>query len=513
VTRLVIGAVIFIVVACIPAESGAQSFDTRVQTITNIRGGLYRVQDGGDVTVFLVTSQGIVLVDPMSPTTALWLRKEFETRFPNLPVRYVVFTSHSVRRASGGSMFDKTAETVGHERFTSERVAAARRLPAAFRTLDTNQDGALQAAEFGSTPSAALLDVLDVNQDGVVTPVELYSSVPTARRTYQRQLTLTLGGESVELRSAPTAQAADMTVVVFPALRMALTAELFPLRSVPNRLGPGSLDRLVTSLRMVEALPVDSILTERGEMASVADVAAFRAYVEDLNAGVRGAFADGRTLVDVQDSLRLDKHSQLANFDTGRRANIAELYPRLRRSETSVLVAASYVAASADQTACHPGSGCILEGTSWSGGIAGIRFSVGPLAFGAQVHSNRPVTVHNPSAVFLGASAAQERDTVFAFPVVYRLGARPARLSMNVEAGPSIVVTETGRTVFGPFGYFTESKRWNIGWLAGGVVRLRLTSRTAIVVPAYLMRGGSDLVGPRLTVGGGLSVGLTSGVR
>jgi glyoxylase-like metal-dependent hydrolase (beta-lactamase superfamily II) len=513
VTRLAIGAVMCVVVACSPVETGAQAPDTAVRSISPLRGGLYRVQDGDNATVFLVTSEGILLVDPMSPATAIWLRKEFETRFPNQPVRYVVLTSHSFRRASGGSMFDKTAERVGHERFASERVRAARTLPEPLTILDTNQDGTLQTAEFASSPWAEFIQVQNLNRDGVVTPTELYSSVAHPQRIFQRQLTIKIGGESVELHSTPTAQAADATVVVFPALRIALAAELFPVRSIPARLGPGSLVRLIASLRRVESLPVDVIVTERGEMATVADVTAFRAYLEDLNAGVRAAFANGRTLVEVQDSLVLDRHSQLADFDTGRRANIAEIYPRLRHSETSVFVAGTYVTGSADESACVPTSGCILEGTSWSGGILGVRFSVGPLAFGAQVHGNRPLTAHTPSAVFLGASAAQERDTVFAFPFVYRLGSPASRVSTTVEAGPSVVVTESGRTVFGQFGYFIESKGWNIGWLAGGVARLRLTSRTAIVVPVYLMQGGSQLLGPRISVGAGVSVGITSGVR
>src|SRR5262245_15315505 len=62
--------------------------------ITQLTADLYRFQAGEEVSVFLVTSDGIVLVDPLSRGVAAGLDAEFTARFPGRAVRYVVYTRH-----------------------------------------------------------------------------------------------------------------------------------------------------------------------------------------------------------------------------------------------------------------------------------------------------------------------------------------------------------------------------------------------------------------------------------
>jgi hypothetical protein len=76
-----------------------------VREITNIQGGLYRVRDGRQHTVFVVTRDGIILVDPLSTATARWLKAELESRFPASPIRYVLATHHYYARAEGLGIF------------------------------------------------------------------------------------------------------------------------------------------------------------------------------------------------------------------------------------------------------------------------------------------------------------------------------------------------------------------------------------------------------------------------
>ena|SRR5579872_637208 len=56
--------------------------------------GLYHFGNGVWFGVFLVTQDGIILVDPISTDLATWLKGELTQRFPRVPVRYVIY-SHS----------------------------------------------------------------------------------------------------------------------------------------------------------------------------------------------------------------------------------------------------------------------------------------------------------------------------------------------------------------------------------------------------------------------------------
>ena len=110
------------------AGAAAQSATSSQPSITPFSGTLLRIEDQGRVTVALATSEGILLADPLSLETARALKDQFAVRFPNQPVRYVVYTHHHFERASGASVFNQTAEILAHEGFGQERQVSAERL-------------------------------------------------------------------------------------------------------------------------------------------------------------------------------------------------------------------------------------------------------------------------------------------------------------------------------------------------------------------------------------------------
>ena len=82
--------------ACVPTEP--------TREIMNVAGDLYRVTDDNHRTVFLVTSEGIILSDPISADFANWLKVELAERF-DVPVRYVLYSHHHWDHASGAAAF------------------------------------------------------------------------------------------------------------------------------------------------------------------------------------------------------------------------------------------------------------------------------------------------------------------------------------------------------------------------------------------------------------------------
>ena len=54
-------------------------------------GDLYRYRSQRHFGLFLVTSEGIILVEPTNSRASSWLREQLDERFPGLPVRYVIY--------------------------------------------------------------------------------------------------------------------------------------------------------------------------------------------------------------------------------------------------------------------------------------------------------------------------------------------------------------------------------------------------------------------------------------
>ena len=82
-----------------------------------IKGDLWRAGNGNWWSLVYVTPDGIVLVDPISPEFAVWLKGELRTRFPGKAVKYIVYSHSHWDHVGGAAVFaDSHPHIVGHER-------------------------------------------------------------------------------------------------------------------------------------------------------------------------------------------------------------------------------------------------------------------------------------------------------------------------------------------------------------------------------------------------------------
>jgi cyclase len=297
--------VVVCLLVAIPVAASAQEAPPRSWDVSHIRGGLYKVTDGERATVFFVTPAGIVLVDPLSRDLAHWLKTELAQRFPAQPIRYVVASSHRYERAAGTGVFASNTRFVGHANFYSARKGAGTSLPASW------------------TAAGA------AGRSRAITPADVWGDVAVPDKTYRDRYAIELGGERVELVHPGDGLGSDLTLVLFPRERVLFAAGV-PFNEAPKSFAPASPEAYIESLREVERLPVDAVISERGEMQTLSDVALVRQYVVAMVKGVREGFGAGHTVDRVQSDLQLERFNQLQAFEARRRANIAETYGRLR---------------------------------------------------------------------------------------------------------------------------------------------------------------------------------------
>ena len=256
-----------------------------VRAILKIRGDVYRFQDTRHHSVFLVTPEGIILGDPISADAATWLKAEIAKRF-NVPVRYVIHSHSHWDHASGGRVFDDTAELWGH---------------------------ANMAAEIKNAPDPARM-----------------KDVATPEKTYTDRQTITLGGKTVELIHPGPNHAPDMTVLYFPAERVVHAVDYLTVRRVPRFLDGAPLQAWIDAMKKVEALNFDIFVPGHGNVGNKADVTEQREYFEALVAGVRAGIKSGRSVQELQASNLLERFSWWEDYSPGGRDNnIATAYKLL----------------------------------------------------------------------------------------------------------------------------------------------------------------------------------------
>ncbi len=286
---LVFVAVIALVPAPVPAQQGQKP---PVRDIAQVTGTLYRVRNNNHYTVFYVTPGGIILADPINADFGAWLKAELAKRFPNAPVRDVIYSHHHQDHASGAAVFNDTAEVVGHENFAAAVKAAA-------------------------------------PQD------KRYAEVMLPESTYRDRRTITLGGRRVDLvHPGRMGHAPDFTVLHFPAERAVFVVDYVAVRTVPgsNTLQNGApIAEYVNAIKAVEALDFDIVATGHGPNGKKSDLSDHRQYFERLAERVAAAVKAGRSLEELQKAQIMSEYKDWIEYDEDNDINIANAYKTLSR--------------------------------------------------------------------------------------------------------------------------------------------------------------------------------------
>lgn len=98
--------------------------------ITKIAGEVYRFRNAGHYSVFAVTPAGIIATDPINAAAATWLKEEMKKRWPDKPIKFVIYSHDHADHISGGEVWTDTATVVAHENAKGPIVGEKRPTPA-----------------------------------------------------------------------------------------------------------------------------------------------------------------------------------------------------------------------------------------------------------------------------------------------------------------------------------------------------------------------------------------------
>jgi len=221
------------------------------RSLTQINGNLYRHTTGAGLAVHsglvLITKEGALVIDPAMTCTAGWLRDEIKKRF-DVKVKYVVYTHGHTDHISGAQVFQK--------------------------------DGAIVVA----------------NQRAVEPIVG--EKIPTAipNRVFDKDMTITLGGETVLLHRVAPSHSDSMVMVLFPKYKALQCTDVCESKTMPyNDFLDFYYDGWIETLDWVIAQDVDVIDVGHYTPAKIADEIALRKYLIDLHGQVLNLVREGES--------------------------------------------------------------------------------------------------------------------------------------------------------------------------------------------------------------------------
>jgi glyoxylase-like metal-dependent hydrolase (beta-lactamase superfamily II) len=316
--------------------------------IVPITGELYRFGNGAWHGIFLVTDDGIILADPISPQIATWLKDELDARF-DVPVKYVIYSHSHWDHVEGGEVFRDTATFIAHEGVRRNLDGRYPHMPG--NMIDRNLNGSFDREDIDlptlTDPgicgmSTQFFDQIDLDGDGIVPPEEFFARVVKPDLYYSERMTLTLGGKTVELMHPGRNHGNDMTVLYFPDERVVFATDMIAdalvrddIRSIPSACGPldgTPIDEWIRSYKAVHALDFDIFAGGHGAFFSKDDVAEPIRFLEDLRREVDRALSHGLSIEEAKDQILLEEYSDWAYYERLRPKAVEAAYLNMSQS-------------------------------------------------------------------------------------------------------------------------------------------------------------------------------------
>jgi glyoxylase-like metal-dependent hydrolase (beta-lactamase superfamily II) len=324
------------VILGLPCSAAAQSPALYQQTahkgraIGQLTPNVYWARMDDYVSAFMVTSDGIILVEPIGTEFATWLKSELATRFKQ-PVKYVIYSHHHWDHASGASVYADTAKLVGHANMNPhlKMPPVTTPLPGNVRAQDVNGNGQIERAEAQANLKAQF-DLYDADKNGALSGAEIergpLSFVVPADSIYTDRLTLSLGGKQAEVISIPTPHADDNTIVRFlDGSNVVFASDWITVRRLPFGGDVARKDEIART-KLVEAMDFEHFICSHGIVGTKADVVSNIKYREALRDAVSRAMAAGQTLEQAQASVQMDAYKDWEFYEQQRPANVAGTY-------------------------------------------------------------------------------------------------------------------------------------------------------------------------------------------
>jgi glyoxylase-like metal-dependent hydrolase (beta-lactamase superfamily II) len=288
-TRIVLLVVLAIAALLAPATVSAQEATPSAPAgeVQQFADDTYAFVSGGYVSLFIVTDEGVIATDPGSlvdPGRAEAYAAAIVS-VTDQPVRYLIYSHDHADHATGGAVFADTATFISHE----------------------NAVAKIAALEDPNTP------------------------VPSI--AFNDELTLELGGTTVELYYTGRNHSDNMIVLLHPEARILFAVDFIPVNSLPFQDLPDAYpEEWIDSLQWVdENLDFDTLVIGHPPVSGTKEnVGQVRMYLEDLMASVTAArdagLADNSP--EMVEAVRTDleaDYGEWANFEEWLPLNIEGL--------------------------------------------------------------------------------------------------------------------------------------------------------------------------------------------
>ena len=231
--------------------AGAAISQDAKRALINVEGDVYRWQNNNHFGLVVFTDNGVVVADPINAAASSWLETEIAKK-TDMPVTHLIYSHSHGDHASGGEVFEDTAETVAHN----------------------------------NAPDA----IVGVKVDRRVADVD----------------SMAVGNKTFEFNYLGAGHGTDLMAVVVRPENVAFVVDAMAPRRLPFRDMPNSnTDDWTDQVRKVGSLDFEILSPGHGNVGTHENVAEVVTYMETLRAEVLAGLQAGKSVEELQEELTL----------------------------------------------------------------------------------------------------------------------------------------------------------------------------------------------------------------
>jgi glyoxylase-like metal-dependent hydrolase (beta-lactamase superfamily II) len=303
-------------------------------TLVKVNDGVYAAvaKSGGLASGnagFVVGDEGVLLVDTFFTPEAIEDLIAVIGTETKQPIKYALNTHYHLDHTGGNQVLvARGVPIIAHEKVMEWQTVKNRRFLPAPEELQKRRDAA--AKQLSETPveqadKRAQFERQIRRLDAMLKIKLTNPTVTFAAGTIH----LHLGKREVVLFTLPGHTGGDVLAYV-PDANVLFMGDMGWRRTLPNLVDATVVDWIASLDKLLEQYPNAKFVPGHGEVATAAEIREFRDYLDDLRTRVKQAIADGLTIEQAKQQLKLPEKYKDFAFQNFAGPNVEDMYKELK---------------------------------------------------------------------------------------------------------------------------------------------------------------------------------------